>query len=310
MTILFYNTTFDKISIWKKLVKKTFNNEKVITINDTNKLKDVEYAIIWKLPDTIMSKLTNLKIIFSMGAGVDHIINLPSYNKKIPILRIKDETMGLRIANYCLAQILNYQLNFKLYQISQIDKFWSGERTPIDNKKITIGILGLGYLGKHVSDVLLKLNYNVIGFKQTSIKKSKFPIFTEKKIKIFLKQSDVIISLIPLTNKTKNFINKQFFNLMKRNSCLINVSRGEVINDNDLISHLKINKNFYAYLDVFKNEPLNKSSKFWSMPNVTITPHIAGVTEIESAVNYMFKKYKKFKSGKKINSDVNLKKGY
>ena len=74
-----------------------------------------------------------------MGAGVDHILKLKNYNKKIPIIRIKDEEMGERIANYSLAQILNYQLNFKIFQNSQIKQYWSGERTPnVNSCKVTI----------------------------------------------------------------------------------------------------------------------------------------------------------------------------
>ena len=310
MSILFYNTTFDKLELWKKLIRKTFNTEKIISINDTTKFDEVEYAIIWKLPKGILSKLINLKIIFSMGAGVDHIINLPDFNKNIPIIRIKDPTMGERITNYCLAQILNYQLNLKFFQKYQLKKIWSGERTPIDNQNITIGILGLGYLGKRVAKTLLKLNYNVIGFKNIPSANSMFQVYTKSRKKNFIKKSDIIISLLPLTSKTKYFINKNFLKSMKSKSCLISIGRGEVINEKDLINHLKKNKNFFAYLDVFTNEPLNQSSKFWSMDNVTITPHIAGVTEIESAIKHMYMKYQKFKSGKKIKSDIKYINGY
>ena len=146
MTILFNNKTFDKIDVWKKTIKKYFKNEKIISIKDYKQFDDVKYAIIWNLPDKTLLKLKNLKVIFSMGAGVDHILKLKNYNKKIPVIRIKDEEMGERIANYSLAQILNYQLNFKIFQNSQSKHYWSGERTPIDNKNLTVGILGLGFL--------------------------------------------------------------------------------------------------------------------------------------------------------------------
>ena len=112
MTILFHNTTFDKIDVWKKTIKKYFKNEKIISLKDYKNFHDVNCAIIWNLPDNILSRLKNLQVIFSMGAGVDHILKLKNYNKKIPIIRIKDEEMGERIANYSLA----------LYQIGQTQK--------------------------------------------------------------------------------------------------------------------------------------------------------------------------------------------
>ena len=97
---------------------------------------------------------------------------------------------------------------------------------------------------------------------------------------------------------------------MKKNSCLINIGRGNTIDEKDLLNHLKKNKNFFAYLDVFKNEPLKSRSKFWDLPNVTITPHVAGVTAIEPSVKYMYSIYKKLKTNKKVKSDVNLSNGY
>ena len=87
---------------------------------------------------------------------------------------------------------------------------------------------------------------------------------------------------------------------MKKNSCLINIGRGNAIEEKDLLNHLKKNKNFYAYLDVFKNEPLKSSSQFWRLPNVTITPHVAGVTAIEPSVKYMYSKYRKLRKKEKV----------
>ena len=106
------------------------------------------------------------------------------------------------------------------------------------------------------------------------------------------------------------FLSKKFLKNMKKNSCLINIGRGNAIEENDLLNHLKKNKNFYAYLDVFKNEPLKSSNQFWRLPNVTITPHVAGVTAIEPSVKYMYSKYKKLKKNKNIKSDVNPSDGY
>ena len=304
MTILFHNTTFDKIDVWKKTIKKYFKNEKIISLKDYKNFHDVNCAIIWNLPDNILSRLKNLQVIFSMGAGVDHILKLKNYNKKIPIIRIKDEEMGERIANYSLAQILNYQLNFKIFQNSQIKKYWSGERTPIDNENLTVGILGLGFLGSRIAKKLVNLNYNVIAFKKSPKRLSNIKIYTKKNIIKFIKNSDVIVSILPATPETDNIINASFLKKMKKKSCLINIGRGNAIDESALVEHSKSNKDFFAYLDVFKSEPLKPSSKLWELTNVSITPHVAGVTVIESAIEYMFTKYKIYKKNHKLKSDV------
>ena len=91
---------------------------------------------------------------------------------------------------------------------------------------------------------------------------------------------------------------------------MINIGRGDSLCEKDLLSHLKINKNFYVSLDVFKKEPLSKKHRFWKHPNITITPHVAAVSDIESSIDYMHERFLIFKRKGNIESDVNLKKGY
>ena len=98
--------------------------------------------------------------------------------------------------------------------------------------------------------------------------------------------------------------------MLFRSSCLINIGRGNAIDETALVEHLKRNKDFFVYLDVFKNEPLKSSNKLWSLPNVSITPHVAGVTAIDSAVEYMFQKYKIYKNKHKLKSDVEINRNF
>jgi len=136
-------------------------------------------------------------------------------------------------------------------------------------------------------------------------------IFYKKKdLKDFIKSSNIIVSILPSTENTNQIINKSFLKIMKKESLLINVGRGSSINDSDLIDHLKKNKYFYASLDVFHKEPLPKKHKFWSLKNVTITPHVASATVVKSSIFEMHRHYLEFKINKKIKSDVNLLKGY
>ena len=97
---------------------------------------------------------------------------------------------------------------------------------------------------------------------------------------------------------------------MKKKSLLVSIGRGSTVNERDLIEHLQKNKMFNASLDVFQNEPLPKNSLLWSLPNINITPHVASITLIDSAIDLIFNKYNKYVITKKIRSDVNLSKGY
>tara|TARA_B100002051_G_scaffold8025_1_gene6780 strand:- start:375 stop:1304 length:930 start_codon:yes stop_codon:yes gene_type:complete len=309
MKILFYNP-WPNQNKWILSIKKKFVGYQIYTLKDKFKFEDIECAIIWNLPDNIFKKLSRLKVIFSLGAGVDHILKLPSY-KDTPIFRIKDTNMSKRMFNHILSQVLYYQLKLKKFENGKIKKKWLEEEETLLNQQITIGILGAGFLGNEVGKNLKKLNYNIIGYKNSKNNtKIPFEVFTKNQIDIFLKKSDIVVSILPATLATNNFIDKTFLKKMKREGLLINVGRGNSINEKHLINHLIKNKDFYVSLDVFKNEPLTKNHKFWDLPNVTITPHIAAVTDIESSVNYIFKRINNIKKVKKIKSEVNLKKGY
>ena len=267
-------------------------------------------ALIWNLPDKILKQLTNLKIIFSLGAGVDHILNLSNY-KKTPIIRIQDQNMRARMLNHVLSQILNYQLKLNDYSKAQTKKMWLDERHTALNKELTIGVLGLGYIGGFVANKLKLLGYNVIGYKN-SINKSNLsiPVYYKNSIKSFLKLSDIVVSILPATKKTKDLINKSFLKNMKKNCLLINIGRGPSLNEADLLEHIKKNPNFFASLDVFKIEPLPKKHKFWKNQNIIITPHVAAITDVDSSINYIFNRFEQFRTKGKIKSDVIIKNGY
>ena len=316
MNILFYCQWSNK-NIWHENIKKTFKHAKIYTLEDKPDLSKIEVAIVWHLPDEVYKKLNNLKLLFSLGAGVDHITNLPSYNK-LPIIRLKDSLMAERMTNHVLSQILDFQLHLNVFRLSQREKHWRSYelgneiKDPELNSEIMIGILGCGYLGTFVGNTLCKLGYNVQGFKNSrNDRKYNFKIFYKKsELNHFIKSSNIIVSLLPSTKDTNQIINKDFLSYMKKESLLINVGRGISINENDLIFHLKENKYFYASLDVFQEEPLPKKHKFWSIKNLTITPHVASNTVITSAIDYIYLRYLEFTKNKKIKSDVDLKKGY
>ena len=113
MNILFYCNWHNKDE-WLKKIKKKFKNNKIVTLKDKPDFSKIKYAIIWELPNKIFKKLSNIKLLFSMGAGVDHITNLPSYNR-IPIIRLKDPLMAERMSNHVISQVLNYQLDLNTY---------------------------------------------------------------------------------------------------------------------------------------------------------------------------------------------------
>ena len=307
---IFFFATYSNQEEFLLTLKKKFKHDKIFTISDDIDLSKIDVAMVWNLPSNIFKKMVNLKAIFSIGAGVDHILKLPNI-RNLPIIRVKDPTMRIRMYNHVLSQILIFQLKLKIYDEAQRKKIWVNERyTPLNNE-LTIGIMGLGYIGNFVALNIKKLGYNVIGFKRnkTTIN-TPFEIYNKSSLNKFIKRSDIIISILPDTKNTKNFVNANFLKKMKKSSLLINIGRGPAVNEVDLIKHIKINPNFFASLDVFNKEPLSKKHKFWSNKNITITPHVAAITDHDSSIGYLYERFMDFKKNKKIKSDVDIKLGY
>ena len=299
MNIYFY-ATFSNQDVFLASVKKKFKSHNIFTQKDNINFDIIDIALVWKLPNKILKKLTNLKVIFSLGAGVDHILNLPSYSK-VPIIRIKDPNMRLRMFNHAHSQILNYQLKLNDYRLAQNKKKWLDEKYTLLNKELTIGVLGLGYIGSFVAKKLKSLDYKVIGYKNSrkNIKIS-IPIYYKKSINTFLSSSDIIVSILPATGKTKNIINKSFLKQLKKNCLLINIGRGFSLKEDDLIKHLNKTPYYFVSLDVFQKEPLPKNHPFWKHSNVTVTPHIAAVTDVDSSIDYIFSKFELFRKKGKL----------
>ena len=313
MNIFFY-ANFSNNTQFLKIIKKKFKDHQIYTIGDKFDYESISIAMIWKLPNNEFKKLINLQLIFSLGAGVDHILKLSSYDHT-PIVRIKDPNMRDRMFNHALSQILTYQLKLSSYSNAQQKKIWLDERlderiTAL-NHNLTVGVLGLGYIGNYVAKKLKNLGYNIIGYRKTKTTSNKnFPVFFNESLEKFIIKSDIILSILPATSETNNLIDKKFLLKLKKKSLLINIGRGSTVNENDLMDHVNSNIDSYASLDVFKNEPLNKNHKFWKHPNITVTPHIAAITDVESSIEYMFDRFNDYVKVGNIKSDVSLKKGY
>ena len=149
MNIFFY-ATFSNQEEFLKTFRKIFKDDKIYTIRDKINLSKIDAAMIWNLPNDIFKKMVNLKVIFSLGAGVDHILKLSNITN-LPIVRVKDPSMRIRMYNHILSQILIFQLKLKIYDEAQRKKIWMDERyTPLNNE-LTIGVMGLGYIGNFVA---------------------------------------------------------------------------------------------------------------------------------------------------------------
>lgn len=186
------------------------------------------------------------------------------------------------IAEYVLSMIIillnNYHLSIKNIERCTWDQNGLLNKPYETISEKIIGVWGFGNNGKAITRCLRKMNCKVL---VTDVNEPGKVFYGEKYIPYgqadeLINSVDILVLTVPLTETTSGLINTVFLNKLKTDAILINVSRGDVINENDLIQHLNKNKSFKVVLDVTSKEPLPSTSKLWNKKNVIVTPHIAG----------------------------------
>lgn len=263
----------------------------------------VEFALVWKHQHGSLQAYKNLKAISSFGAGVDSILSDPDL-PNVPIARIVDPDLAVNMAQYVLAMIQHHKLRLPQFNQQQNQSLWKPKSPRKGNK---VGILGVGQLGQKTAQVLLHAGFEVSGWSRTPKNIDNVSCYAgEAGFNSLVKNSDYLVCLLPLTDKTKDIINANVFAMMPSHAVLINVARGEHVVDEDLIAALTLDNHNqqqidFAYLDVFRQEPLPAEHPFWQSDKIQITPHVSAVTNVETAVLQIVKNYQNYRDGKLIN---------
>ena len=266
-----------------KILKKKFlliknKSGKKLNNNSLSKLlKNVDYVIAGTeiYDKKILETAKNLKIIFRFGSGIDNIdINYCKKNN-IKVKKIKID-LSTSVAELSISLILSIIKKIEIFNSDLKKGVWKKRTNNLLFKK-TLGIIGFGRVGRKLVKITKGFQLKYIYY---DIKKQKTKI-EYNNLKDIFKKSDIISIHQSFIKNNFNYINKTYFNIAKKNLILINTSRGDVINENDLFNFLKKNDNAYAGLDVYKVEPYyDKLSK---IRNIILTPHI-GSYSIETRI--------------------------
>ncbi|KAJ3254999.1 hypothetical protein HK103_006701 [Boothiomyces macroporosus] len=288
----------------------------------------VEIVVTATVPPNQLLHYKNVKLIASLWAGVDGILNDPSFkqlrtsNKQLILTRLVDPDMKKSLAESCLARVLYIYRHFNKYQEQQQTSTWY-QHIEFDKSDCKIGILGMGEIGYECAKYLVRNGFIVYGHTRSpktvkikildddeNIKEIEISTFTgEDGIKQLCSNSDILVNLLPLTPATENILNASFFKMMKKGSKLINFARGGHLVEQDLLDALD-NHLDLAVLDVFRKEPLTKDSPLWTHPRVIITPHVAALTDPKTGPSIVMKSISAFIGGTDIPNRVNLDLGY
>jgi glyoxylate/hydroxypyruvate reductase A len=272
--------------------------------------EDVAFALCWNHPAGVLQQFPNLKCISSLGAGVNHLLNDINRPLDVPLVRLVDDDLKQSMTEYVMLGVLEHFRGFKDYRQQQTDCEWKAQRIP-HVSELGIGIMGCGELGRNVANKLSDLGFSVYGWNRSPKEIRHIPVFSgNDELTDFLQKADILVCLLPLTAETENILNAQTFSCLPPNAYLINVARGSHLVDNDLLAALDSGQLSGALLDVFREEPLPEQHPFWKHNKITITPHIASVTNPKSAAAQIVENYQRALNAEPLLNLVDVAGGY
>ncbi|MFN3545960.1 MAG: 2-hydroxyacid dehydrogenase [Mesorhizobium sp.] len=243
----------------------------------------IHYAVVWKQKPNVLSNLPNLKAVFSIGAGVDHLFSDPGL-PDVPIVRVVAENLTQHMTEYVCWRVLDHHRQGMLYRSQQKRRLWREPAQPAANA-VSVGIMGLGNLGRAAASALSALGFKVNGWSRTGTTMEGVTCFGGRDgLEPFLRTTDVLVVLLPLTPATAGMVNYDLLSKLRRDNelsgaVLINAGRGRLQKDADIARALDEGILKEASLDVFETEPLPRTSPLWSHERVFVTPHAAATSD-------------------------------
>ncbi len=272
---------------------------------------EIDYALSFRPPPGLFKTLPNLKAVFSLGAGVDGFLLDTEYPRHVPLVRFVNRWLSLEMAQYAVLHTLMHHRQQRMFDAFQKARQW---RQGIPQRKTAdtrVGILGFGEIGQLAGERLRDLGFPVAGWSRTKKRVAGIESYAgDAELKPFLARTDILTCLLPLTPSTRGILNAEAFAAMPAGAAVINAARGGHLVERDLIAALDSNHLSGATLDVFETEPLPESSPLWLHPKITVTPHVAGLTDPKEAARFVIDGMERVERGEKLDNTVDFERGY
>lgn len=276
---------------------------------DVRDRERVNFAVAWNQPANIFGSYPNLNVISSLGAGVNHLLSDTSIPGHVTLTRVVVPSLSEQMSDYILTAVLNIIRRTHQYHKQQLSAEWN--RLPAAGKTdLTIGVMGLGALGRKAAKDLVSSGFRVTGWSRSKKDIEGAETYSENGLSDFLKATNIVVCLLPLTSQTEDILNLDLFKQLKKPAHVVNAGRGEHLVDEDLVYALDAELLESATLDVFRTEPLPDSHPFWGREKVVITPHVASVTDPGEVAELLVENYKRMLSGMELMHRVDVKRGY
>jgi len=271
---------------------------------------EIDYAFVWHPPAGLFPRLTGLRVIFSLGAGVESVLADPELPPDIPVIRMVDPSLAQGMAEFVLMQVLHYHRRMPEVAANQRARLWQPLRPPVAQDR-RVGILGFGQLGAHCAETLARLGFDVAVWSRTPRPAPGLTSFAGRDaLPAFFARSEILVCLLPLTPDTAGILDAAAFAAMPHGGFVINAGRGGHLVEADLLAALDQGRIAGATLDVFNVEPLPTDHPFWVHDRITVVAHIAALTQPRTAVPVIAENIRRDQSGLPLLHAVDRARGY
>ncbi len=270
----------------------------------------IDYAAVWNMPSDEWARYKNLKAIFSMGAGIDHLASDPKRPKHLPVVRLVEPGLTAGMTEFAVWSVLSHHRFIPEYTRQRQARLWQGhvQIAPYDRR---VGIMGLGVLGSDAAQKLAPFGFDLAGWSRSSKELTGVKSYHgAEQLPAFLQRTEILLCLLPLTDETRGILNARTFAQLPKGAAVINLARGEHLVEKDLLAALDSDHLSGATLDVFEQEPLPQDSPIWDHPKVQMTPHVASMLIVDSTVRFFVDNIRRFEQGGDLSPIVDFERGY
>jgi len=270
----------------------------------------IDVALVAAPPQGVLGRFPKLRFIQSLWMGVDGLLADPTLPRGVPLARLLDPGMVAAMSETVLARVLDWHRHLYRYRAQQAGTQWQPLKQFMAADR-TVGILGLGALGADAAAKLVALGFRVCGWSRHAKDLAGVEtFFGADGLEAMLKRSEALVCLLPLTAQTRGILDARRLALLPQGACVINVARGAHVVERDLLAALDAGRLAHAYLDVFESEPLAPGHPFWRHPGVSVTPHVAALTEPRTALARVVANLERFARGERPEALVDVAAGY
>jgi glyoxylate/hydroxypyruvate reductase A len=271
----------------------------------------IDYALSFRPPPGLLATFPNLRVVFSLGAGIESFLADPAYPRAVPLTRFVDHTLSRDMAHYCVMHTLIHYRRQRYFDTLQKERKWRQSVPRRRPEETRVGILGLGEIGTMIAERLRDLDFAMAGWSRSAKTVHGVESFAgSDRLKPFLARSDIVICVLPLTPDTRHILNKDTFAMLPQDAFVINVARGGHLKEDDLIAAIDSGHLSGAALDVFETEPLPDTSPIWNHPKISVTPHVAAISDPRAMAKVAADGIAAFESGRPLENVVDFNRGY